>query len=94
MSVSRKVVFTTFGSLGDLHSSAWLANGNPARVARLGVARVLPRRRYTASRIAAELRALLRDPSYATRAAEVGQRLQGIDGAAVACDALEALLRR
>jgi UDP:flavonoid glycosyltransferase YjiC (YdhE family) len=65
---------------------------NAARAARLGVARTLKRKRYAARSIAAELQRLLEDPRYATRAAEVASRLQAENGAAVACDALEALL--
>jgi UDP:flavonoid glycosyltransferase YjiC (YdhE family) len=60
---------------------------NAARVARLGIARVLPRQRYTASSAAAELRRLLGEP-YPARAAEVGRRVRSEDGVAAACDAL------
>ncbi|HTU24612.1 MAG TPA: nucleotide disphospho-sugar-binding domain-containing protein [Pirellulales bacterium] len=63
---------------------------NAARVTRLGVARVVSRRRYTAGRAAAELDRLLADPAYAARAAAIGARIRAEDGVAVACDALEA----
>ncbi len=66
---------------------------NADRVARLGVGRTIPRRRYTAERAAVELRKLLDDPSYALRAEEVGRLVREEDGVGSACDALEALLR-
>jgi UDP:flavonoid glycosyltransferase YjiC (YdhE family) len=65
---------------------------NAARVARLGIARVVPRRCYTPERAARELRRLLDDPAYAVRAAAVGERVRREDGVRVACDALEAML--
>jgi UDP:flavonoid glycosyltransferase YjiC (YdhE family) len=61
---------------------------NAARVERLGVARVLPRRELSADALAAELGALLPDDEYARRAEEVGQIVGGEDGLGVACDAL------
>ena len=66
---------------------------NAERAARLGIARTVPPRRYTPSRVAAELRILLDDPSYARRASEVGQQLRREDGVQDACDALEQLLQ-
>jgi UDP:flavonoid glycosyltransferase YjiC (YdhE family) len=71
---------------------AWDQPDNGARVARLGIARVLPPRHYNPDRVAAELRHLLNNPSYAQRAREVGAEVQREDGARTACDALEALL--
>jgi len=65
---------------------------NADRVARLGVARIITRRRYSAGRAAGELRRLLGDPAYARRAEEVGRLVREEDGIGVACDALEALL--
>jgi UDP:flavonoid glycosyltransferase YjiC (YdhE family) len=65
---------------------------NADRVRRLGVARVLPRARYTAARVVAGLRPLLEDRRYASRAAAVGRRVRAEDGAAEACAALEHLL--
>jgi rhamnosyltransferase subunit B len=70
---------------------AWDQPDNAARVARLGIARVLPPRRYTASRAASELRHLLGD-AYQERASVVRERLRGEDGVRAACDALEAQL--
>jgi UDP:flavonoid glycosyltransferase YjiC (YdhE family) len=66
---------------------------NAARVVRLGVARTVVPARYTATRAARELAALLDDPAVARRAAEVGRQVQCEHGVAVACDAIERLLR-
>ena len=66
---------------------------NAERVARLGVARVISRRRYTATRAAAQLDRLLGDPAYAERATAIGAGVRAEDGVTIACDALEAALR-
>jgi UDP:flavonoid glycosyltransferase YjiC (YdhE family) len=66
---------------------------NADRVRRLGVARVVARRLYTAGHAAAELRRLLGDPKYAARAAAVGERVRAEDGVTAACDAIEKQLR-
>jgi rhamnosyltransferase subunit B len=55
---------------------------NAARLARLGVARVLPFARASRGRLGAELRALLTDAALAERAREVGERVAQEDGAA------------
>jgi UDP:flavonoid glycosyltransferase YjiC (YdhE family) len=65
---------------------------NAARAARVGVARTIPRRRYTPTGVAAELRQLLDNPMYAERTSGIGERLRQEDGVRSACDALEALL--
>ena len=65
---------------------------NAARAARLGVARVIPRRRYTATRATSELRRLLEGQTYVARAAEVRGRIHDEDGVGAACDALEGLM--
>ena len=65
---------------------------NAARVARVGIARTIPRRRYTPTRVAAELRQLLDNPMYAERTSEIGERIRQEDGVRAACDAIEALL--
>ena len=65
---------------------------NAARVARLGVARVLGRRQYRAGRVVAELERMLGTPAMANRAAEVGEAVRAEDGVGRACDALEAKL--
>jgi rhamnosyltransferase subunit B len=67
---------------------------NAHRMRRLGIAQIITRRRYRADRVARELKRLLEDPVYARRAKEVGVRAQTEDGAAVAAEALIALLRR
>jgi UDP:flavonoid glycosyltransferase YjiC (YdhE family) len=66
---------------------------NGARVARVGAGRVLPRSKYKAASAAKELRALLADESYTTRAAEVGRQIRSEDGASAAADAIEEVLR-
>ncbi|HYY96019.1 MAG TPA: glycosyltransferase [Pyrinomonadaceae bacterium] len=66
---------------------------NGARLVRLGAARVLPRSKYNAATAARELRALLGDESYTSRAAEAGRRVSAEDGTAAAADALEEVLR-
>lgn len=62
---------------------------NAERVKRLGVSRTLFPKQYTAMRAVAQVQALLENPSYAQRAAEVGAMVQAEDGIQRACDALE-----
>jgi len=64
---------------------------NARRMKRIKVARVIQRDNYTPLRAARKLRALLSEPRYAERAAEVGQLLAQEDGVRSACDALEEL---
>ncbi len=66
---------------------------NAQRLARLGVARIIPRQRYSAGRVAEELRQLLDNPTYAQRASEIGQLVKREDGVGRACDAIETLLK-
>lgn len=66
---------------------------NAFRVTRLGIARTIPRRRYTPERAATELRALLDNPGYAQRAHEIGEKVRQEDGVRDACNALEMLLQ-
>ena len=61
---------------------------NAARVRRLGVGRVLPRSRYRAARVAAELRALLNGETYARPARELGERIRRENGAETAAEVL------
>jgi UDP:flavonoid glycosyltransferase YjiC (YdhE family) len=70
---------------------AWDQPDNAARVARLGIARVLAWRGYTASRVATELRHLL-DDAYQQRARAVREQLAEEDGVRAACDAIESHL--
>jgi UDP:flavonoid glycosyltransferase YjiC (YdhE family) len=65
---------------------------NAARVSNLGVGRTLFPKRYTATRAVEHIRALLENPSYAQRAAEVGAIVRVEDGVQRACDALEIYL--
>ena len=66
---------------------------NASRVKRLGCARVLARPRYNAANATKHLRLLLNDPKYAANAAEVGQQVRKENGAALAVDAIEDVLR-
>ncbi|MCU1268399.1 MAG: glycosyl transferase, UDP-glucuronosyltransferase [Acidobacteria bacterium] len=65
---------------------------NAAHAARVGTSRTLPRGKYHAARIARELSVLLTEPSYAQNARDVGRQLRAENGAAVACDFIEAVL--
>jgi UDP:flavonoid glycosyltransferase YjiC (YdhE family) len=71
---------------------AWDQPDNAARAARLGVARVLPARRYTASRVAHQLRSLL-SGEYQQRTSVVRDQIAPEDGVRAACDAIEAYLK-
>ena len=66
---------------------------NAGRCRRLGIARVLTRRDYRATRVTTELRALLGDAEVLRRAAGVGERVRAEDGARVAALALERACR-
>ncbi len=67
---------------------------NAVRSKRLGIARIINRTGYRATKVAAELDRLLRDPRYARRAAELGSRIRAEDGVGAACDAIESFLRK
>jgi UDP:flavonoid glycosyltransferase YjiC (YdhE family) len=64
---------------------------NAFRVARLGVARTLYPKRYTAARAAQELRRLLDDPSYTDRARQTARIVAAEGGAEMAADAIAAV---
>jgi rhamnosyltransferase subunit B len=66
---------------------------NGSRVARTGAGRWLARPKYNAASAARELRAMLTDESYTSRAAEVGRQVRSEDGAVAAADAIEEVLR-
>ena len=66
---------------------------NAAHAARLGGSRTLPRTKYQARRVAKELSALLEKPDYAKKARAVGLQLHRENGAAVACDLMEAVMQ-
>ncbi len=65
---------------------------NAARLARLGVARTLPRHRYTTTRVAAELEQLLNEASYTQRATETARKIQQENAIQTACNAIETML--
>ncbi|MEW6494934.1 MAG: glycosyltransferase [Cyanobacteriota bacterium] len=62
---------------------------NAARVERLGTSRTIPRKQYSAVRVAKKLRELLENPNYAAKAAEIGRIIQAENGVRIACDAIE-----
>jgi UDP:flavonoid glycosyltransferase YjiC (YdhE family) len=62
---------------------------NAARLQRLGVARAIPRKHYTAKRAHSELGHLLAQPAYAARACEAAGRIAEENGARAACAAIE-----
>lgn len=65
---------------------------NADRLTRMGVARTIYRRRYTATRATDELGLLLDDPEFSQRAAQVQELIAREDGVRAACDALEGLM--
>ncbi len=65
---------------------------NAARVTRLGIARTIPRARFTAERAAREIDILLGDPTYAARAVDVGIAVSFENGARAAADAIERVI--
>jgi len=66
---------------------------NAARVERLETSRTIPRKQYSAVRVAKKLRELLENPNYAAKAAEIRRIIQAENGAGVACDAIEKQLQ-
>ena len=67
---------------------------NALRMERLGVARVLPRERYTATRAGHALKPLLREAGYQEKAHAVALRIGNEPGTEAACHALEMLVER
>ncbi len=67
---------------------------NARRVRRLGVARVIRRRRYSAETAARKIALLLEKKRPQRRAAKIGERLRQEDGLKAACDALESLAEK
>lgn len=61
---------------------------NAARAERLGVSRTISRENYTVDRAVKELSALLADPSYAARAAEIGRIVSAEYGVNLACETI------
>ena len=64
---------------------------NAFRVSRLGVSRTLYPKRYTASRVASELRLLLEEPRYRERAAATAAVVRQEGGAEAAAEAIAAV---
>jgi O-methyltransferase len=75
------------GSRSDLMSYA--QPDNAARLARLGVARVLQRANFNAHAVASELATLLGNPAYAKAGNDVSESIRREDGARVACDVIQ-----
>ena len=65
-----------------------------ARLTRLGVARRVPRERYTTALAALEIRRLSEEPSYAERAAAIATQVRAESGALTASHLLAGLLER
>jgi rhamnosyltransferase subunit B len=67
---------------------------NAARCARIGVARIIDRDRYTAQSAARELRQLLSNPRYKTNALEAKRIVDSEHGTKIAADAVEDILKK
>ena len=66
---------------------------NAARLQRLGVAEILPARRYRAGRAVQLLRRLLHEPGYRQRAGHATLAMRGEEGARAGADVIEGVLR-
>lgn len=73
---------------------AWDQPDNAQRVVQLGIARALPKHRYTPGRAAAEVKQLLDNAMYSERASWVGEQVRRECGVNAACDALENVLQK
>ncbi len=69
----------------DQFDNAW-------RVVRIGCGRTIPRPRYNARTATRELKDLLENPEYFSKASEIGGRVQKENGASAAADAIEEVL--
>ncbi|MEO6798587.1 MAG: glycosyltransferase [Rhodanobacter sp.] len=67
---------------------------NAVRLGRLGVAEILPAKRYRAGRAVDLLRRLLHEPHYRQRAEQAMSAMRGEDGAKVGADVIECTLRQ
>lgn len=67
---------------------------NAARLRRLRIARVVPRKNYRAETVTRELKALLEAREYSQRAWEVAEAVRGESGPQAACDAIENALHK
>jgi UDP:flavonoid glycosyltransferase YjiC (YdhE family) len=63
-----------------------------ARIERLGVARTITRRKYSAARATRELETILNDRTYKLRAQEIAAQVREENGPATAADAIERLM--
>src|SRR3984885_4069821 len=70
----------------------WDQPDNAARIERLGTGLHVSRSNYSANTAIDALQRLLREPHFATRAAEIGAEMEQEDGLTIACDAIEAVL--
>ena len=68
---------------------AWDQPDHADRVARLGIARTIPKKRYTPARAIKELQQLLDDPEYVHLASQIRGQLQQETGVESACDSIE-----
>jgi rhamnosyltransferase subunit B len=66
---------------------------NAARLVRMGVARMIGRKRYNAARAARELNVLLRDEGCRRGCELAAEQVRSEDGLGTACDALEASMK-
>jgi UDP:flavonoid glycosyltransferase YjiC (YdhE family) len=67
---------------------------NAARCERIGAARIISRENYAAETAVETLRELLSDSSYKKNAVEAGEIVNSERGTKMACDAIEAVLRK
>ncbi|HEV2619931.1 MAG TPA: nucleotide disphospho-sugar-binding domain-containing protein, partial [Acidobacteriaceae bacterium] len=70
----------------------WDQPDNAARIERLGTGLHLPRSTYSLKTATDSLERLLCESHFANRAKEIGRQMQGEDGLASACDAIQLLL--
>ncbi len=73
---------------------AWDQPDNAERAVRLGIARTISHSRFSAEQGAAELRQLLRNPTYMQRCEKIASELSRENGVGTACDAIESMLAR
>ncbi len=69
----------------------WDQPGNAIRIERLGVGLHVARGNYSVDTATSTLKALLGNPRFSERAAEMGDRLAAEDGLKTACNAIEAV---
>ena len=67
---------------------------NARRMRRLGVAKIIQRKNYTAEKAARVIRKMLDDPGYRERASVLSKQISGEEALRSACDALEQAARK